>query len=379
MKPPEYYQGREQTYLKHFFLERYLERVAYNIGSFSRDFVYVDGFSGPWQSTDEAFQDTSFMVAISKLRAVRDGLSKIGRPPRIRCLFIEKDQTAFLSLQKAIQGVRDVECHALNAEFEDVIGEVCRFVGEAFALVFIDPTGWTGFGLKRIEPILHHLPGEVIVNFMFDHINRFLYDAKSVESRNELFGGPGWEFVVQAKSRREEAVIGFYCDRMRQIGDFKYVTSTRILKPTEDRTYFHLVYGTRHPKGLIEFRKVEKQAIQEQERVRLDAKEADRLESSHQPFLPGLLAGPVLTELPFESERSIRVSEAQSKLLAQLDRSGRVTYDDALAFMLEIPLVFESDVKSMIGRLEGTELIVEGRSKRERVPKYGYGHVLVKK
>lgn len=64
MKPAEYYRGREQTYLKHFFLERYLERVAYNIGSFYNDFVYVDGFSGPWKSGDEALDDTSFMIAI---------------------------------------------------------------------------------------------------------------------------------------------------------------------------------------------------------------------------------------------------------------------------------------------------------------------------
>jgi len=28
MKAVEYYSGREQTYLKHFFLERYLERVT---------------------------------------------------------------------------------------------------------------------------------------------------------------------------------------------------------------------------------------------------------------------------------------------------------------------------------------------------------------
>lgn len=34
MKPPEFYRGREQTYIKHFFLEKYLERVAWNISSF---------------------------------------------------------------------------------------------------------------------------------------------------------------------------------------------------------------------------------------------------------------------------------------------------------------------------------------------------------
>jgi len=35
VKPADHYRGREQTYLKHFFLERYLERVAYKVGSFA--------------------------------------------------------------------------------------------------------------------------------------------------------------------------------------------------------------------------------------------------------------------------------------------------------------------------------------------------------
>ena len=64
MKSFDYYHGREQTYLKHFFRERYLERVAYNIGSSASQFVYVDGFSGPWQSNNEVFEDTSFVIAV---------------------------------------------------------------------------------------------------------------------------------------------------------------------------------------------------------------------------------------------------------------------------------------------------------------------------
>lgn len=39
------------------------------------------------------------------------------------------------------------------------------------------------------------------------------------------------------------------------------MTSTRILMPAADRTYFHLVYGTRHVKGLVEFRKVEEKVV----------------------------------------------------------------------------------------------------------------------
>ena len=158
MKPPEYYRGREQTYLKHFFLERYLERVAYNIGSFYNDFVYVDGFSGPWKSGDEALDDTSFMIAIQKLRQVREGLAKVGRTPKIRCLFIEKDPGAYRALQAAVRDVTDIQIETLKGEFEQSIPQVLKFVGNAFSLVFIDPTGWTGFGLKQITPILQHRP-----------------------------------------------------------------------------------------------------------------------------------------------------------------------------------------------------------------------------
>jgi len=100
MKSIDPYRQREQTYLKHFFLERYLERVGFNICSFKKDFVYVDGFSGPWKSRDEEFEDTSFMIAIRELRKVREGITlQGGRPPIIRCVFVEKEAKAFRELQ----------------------------------------------------------------------------------------------------------------------------------------------------------------------------------------------------------------------------------------------------------------------------------------
>ena len=172
MKSPEHYRGREQTYLKHFFLEHYLERVAYKVGSFTKEFVYVDGFSGPWRTADPGFEDSSFIIAINKLRQVRDGLAAIDRRPKIRCVFVEPSAAAYPLLERATANVTDIEIRTINKEFEEAIPEILKFVGRAFSLVFIDPTGWTGFGLRQIEPILRHQPGEVLVNFMFYHINR---------------------------------------------------------------------------------------------------------------------------------------------------------------------------------------------------------------
>lgn len=378
MKPPEYYRGREQTYLKHFFLERYLERVTYNIGSFANEFVYVDGFSGPWKSEDEALDDTSFMIAIDKLRQVREGLAKIGRTPKIRCLFVEKDPDSYRALQAAVQNVVDIQVQPLRGEFEQSIPDVLKFVGEAFSLVFIDPTGWTGFGLKQIAPVLQHRPGEVLVNFMFDYINRFLDDPRPdiAASFAELFGGLGWETAVHTGVRREDAIVELYRDRMRAAGGFAHVTSTRILKPTHDRSYFYLVYGTRHFKGLVEFREVEKKAIEEQERVRFTAKQESREARTGQTELFAVedVSGVPAT---FEVERNVQRMLALERL-RELLRQGKVPYEEALASLLELPLVWEADVKRMIMDLrDAHEIDVVGLKPPERAPKKG--HLLVRK
>lgn len=367
MKSIEYYRNREQTYLKHFFLERYLERVGFNICSFKGDFVYVDGFSGPWKSRDEQFEDTSFMIAIQELRKVREGIAKHGRrPPTIRCVFVEKDPKVFRELQHAVQGITDIEITPIPGEFEQVIPEVLKSIRQSFSLVFIDPTGWTGFGLQRITPILQHVPGEVILNFMFDYINRSFG-----VSFDDLFGGAGWD-----RSMPEEATIQLYSERMKVAGRFNHVTSTRILNPTSDRTYFYLVYGTRHWKGLLEFRKVEKRFAEEQELVRLTAKQQKRIDKTGQTEM---FSDAVLSTTPrsLDQERQDQKEQALLRLKELLRRNDRIQYEEVLGSLLELPLVWQSDINEMIMTLKGKELEVEGLQPRERTPKPG--HWIVKK
>jgi three-Cys-motif partner protein len=377
MKSAEYYKNREQTYLKHFFLERYLERVGFIIGFTNDDFVYVDGFSGPWKSTDENFEDTSFMIAIRELQKIKEGLSKVGRSPRIRCLFIEKDERAFRALCQATQSIEGIEVRAMCGEFEQLIPEVLKFVGRSFALFFIDPTGWTGFGLKQITPILRQR-GEVIINFMFDHINRFLELPESVyvDQFNDLFGGPGWEESVRSVQRREQAIIDLYLKRMRTAGGFAHVTYARIDKPTIDRTYFYLVYGTRHPKGLMEFRKVEKGFANEQGRVRLTAKQNNRIERTGQSEF-FFLADDQCPVPSFEEEREIQLKTAATCMRRILEKKPKTLYEEVLIPLLEMPLVWESDVQAMVMKLRNDgELEISRMGPRERTPKSG--HVLIR-
>jgi hypothetical protein len=304
VKPADHYRGREQTYLKHFFLER----VAYKVGS-SSEFVYVDGFSGPWKTEDPGCEDSSFVIAINKLRQVREGLARIDRRP-----------------------------------------------------------SWTGFGLRQIASILRHKPGEVLVNFMFDHINRFLDAPEPEMSFDDLFGGTGWKPAITASPTREDAIITLYGDRMKATGAFDFVTSTRIKKPLSERSYFYLVYGTRHPEGLLEFRRVEEREILEQERVRMDAQHLERVKRTGQAELFGADDFPDVGPTSFEAERRENLRRAEERLVRILQGGTEVRYELARAAMMEVPLVWETDVQ----RIVKDRADVIGMTKRERVPKPGH-------
>ena len=106
MLDPSYYAGREQTYVKHFVLETYLERVAWIIFSFRPDFVYVDGFSGPWKS--------------------------------------ENERKPFNELKAAIDSINDVELSAIHGAFEDHIDDIQSFAARSFSLIFCRPHWMAG-------------------------------------------------------------------------------------------------------------------------------------------------------------------------------------------------------------------------------------------
>ena len=316
------------------------------------------------------------MIAIRKLRQVREGLALRNRKLRIRYLFIEKDPQAFARLQRATAELPEhEEILTLNGKFEDLTPDIVSFVGTAFSLVFIDPTGWTGFGLKRIAPLLLHRPGEVLINFMFNHINRFLNDRRpeTMETFEELMGGPCPPTLSQSP-RREDAIVELYSERVRARWNFQHVTSTRIQKPLSDRAYFYLIYGTRHPKGLVEFRVVEKKAVYEQEQVRKEAQQTSRIGRSGQAemFLDTVLQGPP----SFETERQERWQKARATLRELLQKRQQVPYEAAQATVLEIPLVWESDLRTLVMEMKDAgEITIPAMRVRERTPKPG--HVLV--
>jgi three-Cys-motif partner protein len=371
MKPAAYYRGKEQTYLKHFFLERYLDRVAFHIGYTHREFIYVDCFSGPWQAADEELADTSIRIALDKLNYVRGALVEQGRNPTIRAIFIERDPTAFGALQTALQQhSHSITTIPLPGTFEDNIPNILQHVGNSFTFCFIDPTGWSGFAMEQISALLRHQPGEVMVNFMWDFINRFINypDEANERSLDRFFGATDWR-PIRTSTDREAASLDLYKEQLRATGGFTYVTSTRILKPLSDRAYFHLVYATRNPKGILEFREVEKQTVKEQNTVRESVQREHRETRSGQAELLFGPAGSISQRT--EDERARRLQEAKDLIFAII-RERSIQFETLQPRVLELPLVWNTDLNTILltAQREG-RIVIEGMKPRERTPKKG--------
>ena len=139
---PVEYKGREQTYVKHFFLRHYLEKVAYKTLSTYDSFVYVDGFSGPWKSAGEGFSDTSFGIALEKLRQVKAGWKERKRDVNLKCVFVEKKRESCRELEAVAIRYPDLDILIIQGKFEESIQQILRFVERGFCFLFVDPTNW---------------------------------------------------------------------------------------------------------------------------------------------------------------------------------------------------------------------------------------------
>ena len=108
------YTGREQSYVKHVFLERYLETLVHKTASIYPHIVFVDGFAGPWQSANEKFEDTSFGIALNALRRAKASWKERSRDVRMSAFLVERDPDAYKKLAQVPARYPDISIKAVS-------------------------------------------------------------------------------------------------------------------------------------------------------------------------------------------------------------------------------------------------------------------------
>lgn len=368
------YFGREQTKAKHFILRRYLQALAFKVLRFY-DIAYVDGFSGPWETRTEDFSNSSFMIAISVLKDAQQGIqAQTGRRPKVRCFFSENSRQAYAKLTVAIASFHkpeeDFEIKTYCGEFEDAISEVQTFIGRSFPLIFIDPKGWTGYSLNKIGPLFNRPKCEVLINFMYDFVNRAasMNDEKTIASLDPILGGADWEKRLDPRMPRGRAVEKLFRDNLAIVGGFDFVVSTKIDRPTADRPHFFIVYGTKSRDGLKEFRQTEYDALKLNARDRADAKERKRENKSGSTDLfSGLEAD--IQETTIDEIVEEQKALASHDVLNILREFGPISFSGLWEMILQAYMLRITNVKDICVDLAKSGVIEQAWAGRARKPR----------
>ena len=107
--------------------------------------------------------------------------------------------------------------------------ELNRYPGApTFALV--DPFGWIGLPMAIMRDLMHRQRTEVLVNFMFEEINRFLNHPDQPENFVDRFGAPRWRkgYDLIGPARRT-FLHDFYQKQLHTMAGARYVRSFEML------------------------------------------------------------------------------------------------------------------------------------------------------
>jgi len=262
MHVPEVYIGREQSYLKHQVLYEYLIEWGIKLASVGKQrqvrLCYVDAFSGPWKARGANLEDTSIAIGIKALRAASETW---GGDVKIEAFFVEKDPLAFAELERFNASQPDgIKMNARCGEFGAHINELNTWLKRDAAFIFVDPKGWKGAAMRFIAPLMKEPRRDVLVNVMFDHINRFKDDPRPFlrQQMRDFFGLADSNLPEMLD---EEDLFRLYRSNLKSLCEVKYAADLAIPHPTDDRTKFRLVVGGSSPAVLELFRRIEAKVI----------------------------------------------------------------------------------------------------------------------
>lgn len=243
------------TRAKHEILRLYLEAwtAILSLSGFPT-IAYVDGFAGP--GVYDNGEDGSPIIALK---------AALKHQPRIsvelRFLFIEHDKKRAVRLAQCVADqvlpanfkVRIAGGMTFEQGFRTYLLDPYRAKNRPLppTFAFIDPFGWTGVPFQLVKEILANKACEVLFNFMYEEINRFIVHPDQTKNFDDLFGTTKWRGVakiVDSRARRE-FLHDLYVSQLRDEAGARYVRSFEMRNKKDAINYF-LFFATNNAKGM---------------------------------------------------------------------------------------------------------------------------------
>lgn len=357
------YEGREQAFIKHFFLQNYIETLFFRLAERGyKNIAYIDGFSGPWQSNDDKFLDTSFGIALNVMRKVKARAKAKGLNVNFTAHLVEENDKAYEELSTIPAKYPELSIRTYNDDFLQVVEPISKATKkDEFRFIFIDPKGWK-IDLAKLGPLLSLQNSEVVFNFMFDFINRFTShpDPSVLESLDLLFPHTeNWRQIVSEcnnADERKHVIFDLFAQNLARVGRYDFVSQTEILKPVMNRALYALFFATRSVRGIEVFRREQVKALKQQIKIRGKTK----IKSKQSRTGQGELFVSANELAPNYTEEILRTHEEEARkfiLGAVPDKPDSILYDELRLEVAKRFIVNFADVNQICKKLKDVKLI----------------------
>lgn len=371
-KPPrELYDQREQSYVKHLFLTRYLQAGAFKIfQGKSSVFNYVDAFAGPWRvQDDDALSDSSFFQVLNILDEVRNVLKKRGHTEiTLRIRLCEQNSSRVKLLREFAARRSQYDIQIFEGRFEDNLEAIAASCSGGFTFTFIDPTGWN-LESSNIFSYLRKVDGEFLFNFMSDEINRHAGWDGVAASFGRFLACPKERWREQFSAAdpclsNEEKILHILKQRMREEKVAEFLPHMTIQHPRKDRVRMRLILGTHSPVAVNLFRDTQKRVLEEQIKLRhkIATKESGQ---------PHLFSSTELAQWEMQNigaKNNITRETAKRKLLTLLTEMPGIRYKRLAPKILEDIDLTRPELNKLVMQWRDEELITFKIPPRKRVP-----------
>jgi three-Cys-motif partner protein len=257
----------------------------------------------------------------------------------------------------------DIAVKTYNADFVAIVPQIITDIPQdAFAYFLIDPKGWR-IRLAQIKALLARRNSEITFNCMFEFINRAasMSDPALINGLNELMPSGNWRDRMKGAEaaadraltpdERKEILAGAFNDSLRELGGYRYVAETTVLRPLRDRPLYCLFHATRHERGIAVFRNCQVRALLAQSKTRATGKLLHATRSSGQSeFFASLHdMGPDDTAIFLSKEREL----AKAAVIEFTPEAPDVTvYKKLWPLVLSRHVVRLTDVNAICGAMK---------------------------
>lgn len=239
-----FWEYEPQTKIKHFVFKEYFDKWVQILGK-SNKLNYFDCYAGSGAYIEG--QEQYFGSPILATEIIEKNKEGLGR--KVNVVLIEQDKENIENILKIFQhkGLK-TEPIIIVGNFDEtinkILGETQGNLNPTF--FFIDPFGFK-INIKTLKRIMAIPKSEILLNFMFTQINRFLIDDLG-KTLNELFGCEDWKTLRNLSGgEREQGIVNLYRTQLKTFSKFAY--PYRLSFSDRDRTYYYLFHLTNHLMG----------------------------------------------------------------------------------------------------------------------------------